>query len=182
MDVSVVCWEVEVHASGWSVVQRSPAECAVPVIVKPRQRGDSCLLGLSHHGEKNVALNLENNYEPSIKSIRYANYYLNWRSFLNPKAIMDTLYICCLQRRCFLAISFWKEENNFEHAVQFPSALKLLFDPHIVLKFGKQLCVHWVQSALEIIVRPVCHFEMWKMILNTLYNCCSLYRLLLKWI
>jgi hypothetical protein len=38
---SVVCCQVEVSASGWSLVQRSPTECAVclSVIVKPRERG-----------------------------------------------------------------------------------------------------------------------------------------------
>jgi hypothetical protein len=27
--VSVVCWQVEVSATGWSLVQRSPTECGV---------------------------------------------------------------------------------------------------------------------------------------------------------
>jgi hypothetical protein len=36
--VSVVCCQVEVSATGWSLVQRSPTECVVSecVIVKPR--------------------------------------------------------------------------------------------------------------------------------------------------
>jgi hypothetical protein len=36
--VSVVCCQVEVSATGWSLVQRSPTECGVSecVIVKPR--------------------------------------------------------------------------------------------------------------------------------------------------
>jgi hypothetical protein len=36
----VVCCQVEVSASGWSLVQRSPTECGVSkkcVIVKPRK-------------------------------------------------------------------------------------------------------------------------------------------------
>jgi len=33
--VSVVCCQVEVYTSGWSLVQRSPTEC-VSVIVNPR--------------------------------------------------------------------------------------------------------------------------------------------------
>jgi hypothetical protein len=39
--VIVVCCQVEVSASGWSLVQKSPAECGVPnsVIVKPRRGG-----------------------------------------------------------------------------------------------------------------------------------------------
>jgi hypothetical protein len=37
--MSVVCCQVEVSASGWSLVQRSPTECGVSksVIVKPRK-------------------------------------------------------------------------------------------------------------------------------------------------
>jgi hypothetical protein len=34
--VSVVCCQVEVSATGCSLVQRSPTECGVSVIVKPR--------------------------------------------------------------------------------------------------------------------------------------------------
>jgi hypothetical protein len=36
--LSVVCCQVEVSASGWSLVQRSPTDCSVclSVIVKPR--------------------------------------------------------------------------------------------------------------------------------------------------
>jgi hypothetical protein len=36
--VSVVCCQVEVSATGWSLVQRSPTDCGVSqnVIVKPR--------------------------------------------------------------------------------------------------------------------------------------------------
>jgi len=36
--VTVVCCQVEVSASGWSLAQRSPTECGVciSVIVKPR--------------------------------------------------------------------------------------------------------------------------------------------------
>jgi hypothetical protein len=36
--VSVVCCQVEVSASGWSLVLRSPTECGVSdsVVVKPR--------------------------------------------------------------------------------------------------------------------------------------------------
>ena len=32
--VKVMCCQVEVSASGWSLVQRSPTECGVSVIVK----------------------------------------------------------------------------------------------------------------------------------------------------
>jgi hypothetical protein len=37
--VSVVCCQVEVSATSWSLVQRSPTECGVPkcVIAKPRK-------------------------------------------------------------------------------------------------------------------------------------------------
>ena len=49
-------------------------------------------------------LSLENNYEHSIKSIRYANYYLNGRPFLNPKEIMNTLYIYFFTTQIFF---FW---------------------------------------------------------------------------
>jgi hypothetical protein len=38
--VSVVCCQVEVSATGWSLVQKSPTECGVSkkcVIVKPRK-------------------------------------------------------------------------------------------------------------------------------------------------
>jgi hypothetical protein len=40
--VSVVCCQVEVSATGWSLVQRSPTDCGVSqkcVIVKPRKIG-----------------------------------------------------------------------------------------------------------------------------------------------
>jgi hypothetical protein len=45
--VSVVCCQVEVSATGWSLVQRSPTECGVSkcVIVKLRQRGGRGPLG-----------------------------------------------------------------------------------------------------------------------------------------
>jgi hypothetical protein len=45
--VSFVCCQVEVSASGRSLVQRSPTDCGAPlcVIVKPRQWGSSGLLG-----------------------------------------------------------------------------------------------------------------------------------------
>jgi hypothetical protein len=38
--VSVVCCQVEVSATGWSLVQRSPTECGVPecVIVNSRKK------------------------------------------------------------------------------------------------------------------------------------------------
>jgi hypothetical protein len=37
--VSVVCYQVEVSATGWSLVQRSPTDCGVSksVIVKPQK-------------------------------------------------------------------------------------------------------------------------------------------------
>ena len=47
VSVSVVCCQVEVPASGWSPVQRSPTECVVclSVIVKTRQWGGPGPLG-----------------------------------------------------------------------------------------------------------------------------------------
>jgi len=45
--VSVVSCQVEVSATGWSLVQRSPTECvaSVCVIQKPRERGSTGTLG-----------------------------------------------------------------------------------------------------------------------------------------
>jgi hypothetical protein len=56
--VSVVCCQVEVSATGWSLVQRSPTECDVSkkcVIVKPRKmRRPRPPRGLSSHRKKNA--------------------------------------------------------------------------------------------------------------------------------
>jgi hypothetical protein len=58
--VSVVCCQVEVSATGWSLVQRSPTECGVSkecVIVKPRRNEEALAhIGLSSHRKKNYTL------------------------------------------------------------------------------------------------------------------------------
>jgi hypothetical protein len=54
--VFVVCCQVEVSATGWSLVQRSPTECGVSqmcVIVKPRRNEEAqAHIGLSSHRKK----------------------------------------------------------------------------------------------------------------------------------
>jgi hypothetical protein len=47
MNVCLLCYQVEVSAFGWSLVQRSPTECGVclSVIVKPQQWGGPGPLG-----------------------------------------------------------------------------------------------------------------------------------------
>jgi hypothetical protein len=53
--VSVVWCQVEVSATSWSLVQRSPTDCGVPecVIVKPRRNEEAqAHIGLSSHREK----------------------------------------------------------------------------------------------------------------------------------
>jgi hypothetical protein len=53
--VSVVCCQVEVSATSWSLVQRSPTECGVSmsVIVKPRRNEEAqAHIGLSSHRDK----------------------------------------------------------------------------------------------------------------------------------
>jgi hypothetical protein len=53
--VSVVCCQVEVSATGWSLVQRSPTVCLKCVIVKPRKmRQPRPLKGLSSHWKKKI--------------------------------------------------------------------------------------------------------------------------------
>jgi hypothetical protein len=51
--VSVVCCQIEVSATGWSLVQRSPTDCGVSqmcVIMKPRRNEESqAHIGLSNH-------------------------------------------------------------------------------------------------------------------------------------
>jgi hypothetical protein len=51
--VSVVCCQVEVSATGWSLVQRSPTDCGEStkcVIVKPRRNEEAqAHIGLSSH-------------------------------------------------------------------------------------------------------------------------------------
>jgi hypothetical protein len=53
--VSVVCCQVEVSATSWSLVQRSPTECGVSkcVIMRPRRNEEAqALIRLSSHREK----------------------------------------------------------------------------------------------------------------------------------
>jgi hypothetical protein len=45
----VVCCQIDVSASGWSLVQGSPNWCGVSVIVKPQNWGGPGPLGLSKH-------------------------------------------------------------------------------------------------------------------------------------
>jgi hypothetical protein len=56
--VSVVCCEVEVSATSWSLVQRSPTDCGVSqicVIMKPRRNEEAqAHIGLSSHRKKNI--------------------------------------------------------------------------------------------------------------------------------
>jgi hypothetical protein len=57
--VNVVFCQVEVSATSWSLVQRSPTDCGVSqifVIMKPRRNEEAqAHIGLSsHRGEKNV--------------------------------------------------------------------------------------------------------------------------------
>jgi len=40
-----VCCQVEVYATGWSLVQRRPTDCGVSLCVKPREWGGRCPLG-----------------------------------------------------------------------------------------------------------------------------------------
>jgi hypothetical protein len=53
----VVCCQVEVSATSWSLVQRSPTDCGVYqmcVIVKPRRNEEAqAHIGLSSHRKKN---------------------------------------------------------------------------------------------------------------------------------
>jgi hypothetical protein len=55
--VSVVCCQVEVSATSWSLVQRSPTDCGVSqmcVIVKPRRNVEAqAHIRLSSHTKKN---------------------------------------------------------------------------------------------------------------------------------
>jgi hypothetical protein len=54
--VGVVCCQVEVSATSWSLVQRSPAECGVSqmcVTMKPRRNEEAqAHIGLSSHRKK----------------------------------------------------------------------------------------------------------------------------------
>jgi hypothetical protein len=56
--VSVVCCQVEVSATGWSLVQRSPTDCGVSqmcVTMKPRRNEEAqAHIGLSSHRKKNL--------------------------------------------------------------------------------------------------------------------------------
>jgi hypothetical protein len=56
--VSVVCCQVEVSATSWSLVQRSLTDCGVSqmcVIMKPRRNEEAqAHIGLSSHRKKNV--------------------------------------------------------------------------------------------------------------------------------
>jgi hypothetical protein len=51
--VNVVCCQVEVSVSGWSIVQRSPTECGVSEC-DHKQWGGPTPLGLLRHGEKKI--------------------------------------------------------------------------------------------------------------------------------
>jgi hypothetical protein len=59
--LSVVCCQVEVYATSWSLVQRSPTDCGVSqmcVIVKPRRNEEAqAHIGLSSHKKKNRVAN-----------------------------------------------------------------------------------------------------------------------------
>jgi hypothetical protein len=54
--VSVVCCQVEVSATSWSLIQRSPTDCGVSqmyVIMKPRRNEEAqAHIGLSSHKKK----------------------------------------------------------------------------------------------------------------------------------
>jgi hypothetical protein len=54
--VSVVCCQVEVSATSWSLVQRSPTDCGVSklcVTMKPRRNEEAqAYIGLSSHRKK----------------------------------------------------------------------------------------------------------------------------------
>jgi hypothetical protein len=56
--VSVVCCQVEVSATSWSLVQRSATECGVSkvcVIMKPRRNEEAqAHIGLSSHRKKKL--------------------------------------------------------------------------------------------------------------------------------
>ena len=53
--VIVVCCQEEVSASGWSLIQRSPALCGVSeCALESSSRSRQDLLGLSIHEEKNI--------------------------------------------------------------------------------------------------------------------------------
>jgi hypothetical protein len=56
--ISVVCCQVEVSATSWSLVQRSPTDCGVSkmcVITKPRRNEEAqAHVGLSSHRKKNT--------------------------------------------------------------------------------------------------------------------------------
>jgi hypothetical protein len=58
--VSVVCCQVEVSATSWSLVQRSRTDCGVSkvcVIMKPRRNEEAqAHIGLSSHTQKKVKL------------------------------------------------------------------------------------------------------------------------------
>jgi hypothetical protein len=58
--VSVVCCQVEVSATGWSLVQRSPTDCGVSkkcVIVKPRnEEAQAPEKGLLSYRKKNTII------------------------------------------------------------------------------------------------------------------------------
>jgi hypothetical protein len=51
MSVNVVCSQLEISASGWSLVQRKPTECSVSVcgrdiwIMRPSPNRDFCVMG-----------------------------------------------------------------------------------------------------------------------------------------
>jgi hypothetical protein len=57
----VVWWRVEVSATSWSLVQRSPTDCGVSqmcVIVKPRRNEEAqAHIGLSSHRKKKCSIN-----------------------------------------------------------------------------------------------------------------------------
>jgi hypothetical protein len=59
--VSVVCCQVEVSATSWSLVQRSPTDCGVSkvcVIMKPRRNEEAqAHIGLSSHRKQKTKFN-----------------------------------------------------------------------------------------------------------------------------
>jgi hypothetical protein len=74
--VNVVCSYVEVSATNWSLVQRSPTDCGVSCLIqKPQEWGDRCACGDAAPQEINVYIS---NYFQSSVSYSWPKLHLHW--------------------------------------------------------------------------------------------------------
>jgi hypothetical protein len=150
--VSVVCCQVEVSATSWSLVQRSPNDCGVSqmcVTMKPRRNEEAqAHIGLSNHRKKKDHYIL--NFQSSCRLIIILKKSVLWiRRLVSRRLLTSSIEISCEKNwRWGIAIIFVNKFLPLRRYIE-NSTFNLHGTSNCMLRTGQSSCNSKVLFALS---------------------------------